>query len=464
MAASIDRAAEPVAPPTLSTFLLIWFGQVVSLIGSGLTGFALGVWVYQTTGSTTQYAFITVCSRLPGIAISPLAGALIDRWDRRRAMLFSDVGAGLSILAIALLYVAGLLEIWHVCVALAINSALSAFQWPAYSAATTMLVSRKHYGRAAGMVQTGEALGHLLSPVLGGVLLLTINLHGIFLVDFGTFLFSILTLLLVQIPSPAKLAEAGAAKESLLREVAYGWKCITSRSGLMALLLFFAVSNFFGGFILVLTTPMVLSFTSPSVLGTVLSVGGSGMLFGSMLMSAWGGPKRRINGVLGFQLLTGLCFILAGLRPSAQLIAVAAFFFFFSLPFINGSSQAIWQSKIAPQVQGRVFAVRRMIAWSSVPLSYLIAGPLAEYVFEPLLAAEGPLAPTVGRLIGAGPGRGIGFLFIIMGILTLLIVLAGYSYPRLRHLEDEIADAVAGSEINATFNDDALPVIERANT
>lgn len=464
MAASVDRAAEPVAPATMSTFLLVWFGQVVSLVGSGLTGFALGVWVFQVTGSTTQYAFITICSRLPGIVISPVAGALIDRWDRRRAMIFSDVGAGLSILAVALLYVAGLLQIWHICVALVINSALSAFQWPAYSAATTMLVSKKHYGRAAGMVQTGEALGHLLSPVLGGILLVAINLHGVFLVDFATFLFSILTLFLVHIPPPPKVSEAGATRESLLREVAYGWKYITSRSGLMALLLFFAITNFFGGFILVLTTPMVLSFTSPSVLGTVLSVGGSGMLVGSMLMSAWGGPKRRINGVLGFQALTGLCFILAGLRPSAVLVAVAAFFFFFSLPFINGSSQAIWQSKIAPGVQGRVFAVRRMIAWSSVPLSYLIAGPLAEYVFEPLMTVGGPLAATVGRVTGAGPGRGIGLLFIIMGILTLLIDLAGYSYPRLRYLEDEIADAGAGSEVNAAATDDELPGVGRANT
>jgi MFS family permease len=433
----------------MSTFVLVWFGQVVSLIGSGLTGFALGVWVFQITGSTTQYSLITVCSRLPGIAVSPIAGALIDRWDRRRAMIFSDVGAGLSTLALALLYVAGLLQIWHVCVALVINSALSAFQWPAYSAATTMLVSKKHYGRAAGMVQTGEALGHLLSPVLGGILLLTINLHGIFLVDFATFLFSILTLSLVHVPSPPKVGEVGAARESLLREAAYGWRYITSRSGLMGLLLFFAITNFFGGFILVLTTPMVLSFASPSVLGTVLSVGGSGMLIGSMLMSAWGGPKRRINGVLGFQVLTGLCFILAGLRPSAEIVAVAAFFFFFSLPFINGSSQAIWQSKIAPEVQGRVFAVRRMIAWSSVPLSYLIAGPLAEYVFEPLLAVGGPLASTAGQIIGVGPGRGIAFLFIIMGILTLLIDVAGYSYPRLRYLEDEIEDAVAGPDIPA---------------
>lgn len=418
-------------------------------MGSGLTGFALGVWVYQVTGSTTKYALITVCSRLPAVAVAPVAGALIDRWDRRRAMIFSDVGAGLTILSIALLYMVGILQVWHICVALIINSALSAFQWPAYSAATTMLVSEKHYGRAAGMMQTGEALGYVVSPFLGGILLTTIKLHGIFLVDFATFLFSILTLLLVRIPSPAKIGQMKAAKESLLREVAFGWRYITSRPGLMALLVFFAITNFFGGFILVLTTPMVLSFASPSALGTVLSIGGSGMLFGSMLMSAWGGPKRRINGVLGFQVLTGLCFILAGLRPSVEVVAVAAFFFFFSLPFINGSSQAIWQSKIAPEVQGRVFAVRRMIAWSSVPLSYLIAGPLAEYVCEPLLMDGGPLTSTVGRVIGIGPGRGIGFLFIIMGLLTLLITVVGYLYPRLRFLEDEIANGMAVPDVNA---------------
>lgn len=450
MAVSTDSVQQQDAARSLSVFALVWFGQVVSLMGSGLTGFALGVWIFQMTGSTTQYSFIIVCSRLPAIAIAPIAGALIDRWDRRQAMIFSDLGAGLSILFIAMLYIAGALEVWHICVGLIINSALSAFQWPAYAAATTLLVSKKHYGRAAGMLQTGEALSFVISPVLGGLLLEMIKLHGIFLVDFATFLFSILTLLLVRIPSPAKTSEAVAGEKSLLREAAYGWRYITSRAGLMALLIFFAVINFFGGFILVLTTPLVLSFASASALGTVLSVGGSGMLLGSLLMSVWGGPKRRVYGVLGFQLLTGLCFILAGLGPSAGLIAVAAFFFFFSLPFINGSSQAIWQSKVAADAQGRVFAVRRMIAWSSVPLSYLAAGPLAEYVFEPLLASDGRLASTVGRAIGTGPGRGIGFLFIIMGFLTLLITAAGYLYPRLRLLEDEVADIRAVPVINAT--------------
>ncbi len=442
MTVTVDQATQQVAPPKMSVFTLVWLGQVVSLMGSGLTGFALGVWVFQRTGSITQFALIAVCSRLPGIVISPIAGALIDRWDRRRTMIYSDIGAGLTVLGIALLYIAGRLEVWHICVAMTANSALSAFQWPAYSAATTMLVPKRHFGRAAGMVQTGEALGHIVSPALGGVLLAAISLHGIFLVDFATFLFAIATLFLVRIPAPLKTSHGEDEKKSLIDEVTYGMRYITSRPGLLALLIFFAAANFLGGFILVLTTPLVLSFATPAVLGTVLSVGGSGMLFGSIVMSAWGGPRRRVNGVLGFQLLSGFCFILAGLRASAELVAVAAFLFFFTLPFVSGSSQAIWQSKVSPDVQGRVFAVRRMIAWSSVPLSYMVAGPLAQYVFEPLLAQGGPLAGSVGRFIGTGPGRGIGFLFIIMGGLTLLLVVCGYLYPRLRLLEDELADTV----------------------
>jgi MFS transporter, DHA3 family, macrolide efflux protein len=294
-------------------------------------------------------------------------------------------------------------------------------------------------------------LSLIISPVLGGVLLLTIKLNGIFLVDCATFIFSILTLLLVRIPAPAKSVGAAAGEKSLLREVAYGWRYITSHPGLMALMIFFAAANFLSGFILVLTTPLVLAFASPSVLGMVFSVGGIGMLVGGVALSAWGGPRRRIYGVLGFQFLSGLCFVLAGLRPSAALIMAAAFFFFFSATFIAGCSQVIWQSKVPPGLQGRVFAVRRMVAWSSTPLAYLIAGPLAEYVFEPLLAVNGRYAGSIGQLIGVGPGRGIGLLFIIMGMLTMLIACAGYFYPRLRLLEDEVVDTTPDSNLNAAL-------------
>jgi MFS family permease len=440
MAVTVDRAAPQAVAPKMSVFTLVWLGQVVSLMGTGLTGFGLGIWVYQLTGSITQLALITVCSRLPGIATVPIAGALIDRWDRRRAMIYGDLGGGLTVLILALLYFAGHIAVWHICVAMAINSALSASQWTAYSAATTMLVPKRQLGRAAGMVQTGEAIALIVSPALGGVLLVSMGVYGIFLLDFAMKLFATVTLFLVRIPTPPKTIED--IKPSLLSEIGYGWRYITSRPGLLALLVFFAVTNFLSGFIFVLTTPLVLSFSTPSVLGTVVSIGGIGMLIGGLGMAAWGAPSRRINGVLGFSVLSGLSFILAGAQPSAVLIALAAFLFYFTLPFVGGSSQAIWQSKVSPEVQGRVFAVRRMIAWSAIPLSYMVAGPLAEYVFEPLLSHGGLLAGSVGRFTGTGPGRGIGFLFVVMGALTLLIVACGYFYPRLRHLEDEIADAI----------------------
>jgi hypothetical protein len=341
--------------------------------------------------------------------------------------------------------------------AMVVTSALSAFQWPAYSAATTLLVPKKHYGRAAGMVQTGEAIGQIISPAVGGVLLAVMSLQGIFLISFGAFVFSIATLLSVTFPPLIRYGDITVEKKSLWREVAVGWSYVTTRPGLLALLIFFAAANFLGGFILVLTTPLVLSFASPAVLGAVMSIGSAGMLIGGMLMSAWGGPRRRVLGVLGFQVLTAACFVLAGLRPSPELITVAAFFFFFSLPFINGSSQAIWQSKIAPELQGRVFAVRRMIAWSAVPISYLVAGPLADYVFEPLMATGGLLCGTVGALIGTGPGRGIGLLFIVAGMLTFLLCAGGYWYPRLRFVEDEIGDAVPDSGVRTASVGSAAP-------
>jgi hypothetical protein len=168
------------------------------------------------------------------------------------------------------------------------------------------------------------------------------------------------------------------------------------------------------------------------------------MLLGTLVMSAWGGPKRRVHGVLGFMILSGLFTMLLGLRPSIPLMAAAGFGIMFTLPIINASSQAIWQSKVAPDVQGRVFSIRRMIAWSTTPLAYILAGPLVDKIFKPLLLEGGPLANSLGRIIGVGPGRGTGLLFILIGLLTILAVLVwGYLNPRVRLLEDELPDATA---------------------
>jgi MFS family permease len=425
----------------MRVFILIWFGQLISLTGSGLTGFALGLWVFQRTGSVTQFSLISVFTMLPLILLSPVAGALVDRWDRRWAMIFSNSGAGLSTMAIALLLLADQLKVWHIYLAMAAISTYSAFQWPAFAAATTLLVPKQHLGRASGLVQIGQANAQIIAPMLAGVLVMSIQIQGVLLIDFASYLFALVTLLIVRIPKPKTTAKSAAGKGSLLREIAYGWTYITARPGLLGLVIFLAISNFLLGMVGVLVTPLVLSFASPTVLGIVMSIGGIGMLVGSLVMSAWGGPKRRAYGVLNFMLLGGVCILLGGLRPSAPLIAVAAFLFFFGLPIINGCYQTIMQSKVAPEVQGRVFAVNGMIAWSSMPLAYLVAGPLTDHIFEPLLAAGGPLTGSIGRLVGIGPGRGIGLLFIVLGILIVLAVAGGYRYPRLRLVEDELPDA-----------------------
>jgi len=426
----------------MQTFVVIWLGQLVSLVGSGLTSFALGVWLYQQTGSVTLFALNALFFTLPQMLFSPFAGALVDRWDRRWAMILSDVGAGLTTLFLALMLFFGQLEYWHIYVATLFNALFGAFQWPAYSAATTLLVPKKHLGRAGGMVQLGEAISQLVAPALAGVLLVTIGLKGVMLIDFVTFAFAVLTLMVVHIPKPETSAQGIASKGSLWKEAAFGWQYIVGRPGLLGLLIFFAAINFLWGMVNPLLIPTVLSMTTADVLGYVASFVGVGMLAGTLVMSAWGGPKRRIKGVVGFEMIQSLLVIVMGLRSSVVLLAGAGAGILFCMPIVNGSSQALWQSKVHADLQGRVFAVRRMIAMAASPLAYIFVGPLADKIFEPLMAADGPLALTVGRIIGTGPGRGNALMFIVIGILSFGVATVAYLYPRIRLVEDELPDAI----------------------
>jgi predicted MFS family arabinose efflux permease len=422
--------------------LVIWLGQVVSLVGSGLTSFALGVWVFEQTGSATQFALIALSAVLPRVVLSPLAGAVVDRWDRRRVMILGDLGAGLSTLVVVLLLLTARLEIWHIYLLASVSAAFSTVQWPAFAATTSLLVSKKNLGRANGMVQFGQAASEILSPALAGVLVGVIRLEGVILIDVVTFVFAVSTLLLVRFPRPRVLVADTPEKAALRNDLSLGWRYISARPGLMGLLVFFAVVNFIWGMVGALITPMILSWTSSDSLGAIISIAGVGMLAGSLVMSAWGGPNRRINGVLNFEMLSGLCFVLIGLRPSFWLVAAGAFGAHVTIAIVFGSNQAIWQSKVEPQIQGRVFATQQMVARSAVPLAYLLAGPLADQFFNPLLAMGGPLAGSLGGVLGAGPGRGIGLLFVLMGAVKVAITLISRLNPHLRNVEDELPDAV----------------------
>jgi len=426
----------------MTTFLIIWLGQVVSLVGSGLTSFALGVWVFERTGSATQFALIGLAAVLPRVLLSPLAGTIVDRWDRRWVMIISDAGAGLSTMMVILLLFTNQLEIWHIYVLTFVNASFGTVQWPAFTAVTTLLVSQENLGRANGMMQLGQAASEILAPALAGALVGWIRLEGVILIDVVTFVFAIGTLLMVRFPRPAVSMAGVPGKDSLWHDLTFGWRYIMARPGLRGLLVFFTVVNFLWGMVGALIMPLVLNWTSSDVLGLLISVAGVGMLGGSLIMSAWGGPRRRIHGVLWFELLSGLCFMLMGLRPSFAMVAAGAFGAHVTIAIVFGSNQAIWQSKVAPDIQGRVFATQQMIAKAASPLAYLLAGPLADRVFDPLLAAGGPLAASVGQVVGTGAGRGIGLLFVLMGVAKILVSLAGMLNPRIHHVEDDLPDAL----------------------
>lgn len=432
------------------SFILIWLGQVVSLTGSSMTGFALGVWVFQETGSVTQFALISLSSTLPSIIFSPFAGALVDRWNRRTAMILSDAGSALCTLAIALLLLGGRLEIWHLYIILAVSSLFNSFQWPAYSSSITLLVPKKQFGRASGMMEIADSIAGIGAPLLAGTLMGFLPVHSIMLIDILTFMFALLTLIIIRIPQPDLSRESREVRGSLLREAAFGWKFISARPGLLGLLIFFASTNFFFSIAQVLFTPMVLSFTTPSTLGVIMSTAGFGMLAGSLFMSIWGGPKRKIMGILGFGLLQALVSSAAGVTVNVTFISTMVFLVFFNNPVINACSQAIWQSKTTPDIQGRVFSVRRMIAWGTIPLANLIAGPLADKVFEPWMAVDGLLADSIGRVLGVGPGRGIGLLYILLGIFNMFSTLILAFYSPTRHVETMLPDAVPDDHVLLT--------------
>nr|WP_026736180.1 MFS transporter [Fischerella sp. PCC 9605] len=433
---------QPLVVKGMQVFILIWLGQIASLTGSGLTNFALGVWVYQHTGSVTQFALISLFATIPRVIISPLAGALVDRWQRRWVMIIADSGAGISTLLLFLLLGTNNLEIWHIYLITIASASFSAFQWPAYNAAIALIVPKAQLIRANGMMELGEALSHLISPVLAGVLLAKIQLQGIILIDFISFIFSLFILISIQFPNDKNNRTKKIAKSSLFKEIFYGFQYIFQRKGLLGLLIFSAITDLGLGVVQVLITPLVLSFASPTALGSIMSIGGVGMLIGSLVITLYKRGQSAINNVFMFQFLGGLSILFAGLRTSVKLSALAAFLFFFGWPIINSSTRLIFQKKVAPDVQGRVFAFIGGVTGISFPLAYLVAGPLADEVFEPLMSVNGLLAGSIGQIIGVGIGRGIALIFVLTGVMTIVITIVGYHYPPLRRVEQELPDVI----------------------
>jgi len=426
----------------MSGFTIVWLGQVVSVLASMMTQFGLTIWAFEKTGSATALGLVQVFFVTPFLLISPLAGALVDRHDRKMMMMVSDLGAGVATVGILFLQAFGMLEIWHLYMAAVVNGLGNTFQWPAYSAAISTMLPKEQYGRANGMMSLVEAGPGVVAPLIAGMLLPIIGLTGILFVDVVTFLLAIGTLLIVYIPQPQKTQDGVKAKGSVWKEAVFGFRYIFERRGLVGLLIVFLIGNLFSGIQFTLLAPMILSRTGNDsvILGSVQSAGAIGGVLGGVLMSVWGGFKRRVHGVLLGWILASLSLVFLGIGQnlSVWIPAMAVGMLFF--PLVNSSSQSIWQAKVAPDLQGRVFSARRLIAWVTMPIAPIIAGTLADFVMEPAMQTVSPFSQLFSGLVGTGPGAGMGLLTVFCCLVCALVGLSGYFVPTICNLEDVLPD------------------------
>jgi len=431
-------------PGGMIGFTLVWIGQLVSVLASNMSSFALTIWVYQETGSATALGLVSACFTVPFILVSPIAGAMVDRYSRKLMMMVSDLGAVLATAAILALRATGHLAIWQYGIAAAVYGVSGSFQWPAYMAAITVMVPKQHLGRANGMMMLVESGPGVFSPILAGLLLPIIGLTGILAVDVVTFFLAIGALLAVKVPQPAKTAEGQKVKGNLLQEGLYGFRYIFERRSLVLLLGLIVCLNLAHGLAGPLTTPMVLARTgnNSAILGTVDSAFAIGGVAGGLVISAWGGfKKKRIRGMFLGWGVSGLAGLIGfglgrGVAVWLPVAAVSAMAF----PLSQSASNTIWQAKVAPDIQGRVFAARRMIAWMVDPVMPVVAGLIADRVMEPAMRAETWLSRTFASVTGSGPGSGMAIQFLAAGVLYLAIDAIALSVRAVRDVETILPD------------------------
>lgn len=421
------------------TFTVIWFGQLVSLLGTAMTRFALLIWAYEQTGQATTLALLGFFSFGLDVLLSPIAGVLIDRWDRRLVLLFADFGAGLMTVTVLILYMTDTLQIWHLYVVQALTGGFAAFQAPAYTAATTMLVPKSQYLRTSGMRSLASSVSQVFAPVFAGVMLRLIDIGGVMLIDILTFLVAMTTLLIVRIPHPT-LTQKDSTESKMWKETGFGFHYIRHRHGLVGLIFLFIGINFFAALTYFSILPaMILARSGQNEL-TLASVQAA-LGVGGLLVSIWGGPKRKIHSICAgtaLSFLLGDC--LLGLGRNVRTWALAAFLAALFIPFISSAHRAIWQVKVAPEVQGRVFSVKGMLELVPMPLGYLLAGPLAGRWFEPAMMIGGSLEGTYSWLVGTGPGAGMALMFICTALLGMTISLSGYLFRAIRRVEKDLPD------------------------
>ncbi len=413
-------------------FLIIWLGQLMSTIGSGLTAFALGVFVFQKTQSATSFSLIILFSFLPLFLLLPFGGVLADRFDRKKMMIIGDAGAVTGLLFILLIMLSGSIELWHIYTGVALSSVFAAIQNPAYKAAISDLVSEEMYSRASGLIQLAGSAQYLISPIAAGLLISVFDIKLVLLIDMITFLIAVTAVFVIkkQEASPQKQEE-----QEFLSDMADSFRYLISRQEVLCLILLTTVVCFYVGLLQSLFGPMMLTLTDSRTLGIALSVSASGMLVSSLFIGIFGIRTSKVF-ILSMSLaLAGLFYALMGLFPAVSLIIVFCFLFFSTLPFVNTSLEVLIRSNIDNEKQGRIWSLVYAISQVGYISAFASAGFLADHLFNPLFYSGGALSQTVGQIIGIGQGRGIGFMFVISGLLVSILALIIGRVKKIGELE-----------------------------
>lgn len=416
-------------------FLIIWLGEFISSVGSGLTAFALGVYVYQTTQSATYVSLVTLCAFLPTILLSPIGGVLADRFDRRLMMIIGDSCSALGLIYILTIMLIGDIKIWQICIGVMFSAIFCSLMEPAYKATITDLLTEEEFAKASGLVQLASSSKYLLSPIIAGFLLVFTNVKTILIIDICTFFVTVFSIAMVRIS--LKTQQVKREYPHFIKDLKEGWNSIISIKGILLLTILLTIVTFYMGFLQTLFTPMVLPLADTKNLGMIVSISAVGMLLGSLFIGIFNIKKNYTNVLavgLGF---AGIFFSLIGLTTNVYFITGAGFLFFSTLPFINTSADVLIRKNIVNEAQGRAWGIIGVISQLGYVVAYALAGILADNIFNPLLLDNGLLAPTIGKVIGTGQGRGIGLLFIISGIFIVILSLVILKVKSIRMLEKQ---------------------------
>ena len=408
-----------------------------------MTRFALLIWAFEQTGRATTLATLGFFLWTPFVLFSPVAGVLADRYDRRLLIILGDLGAAVMTILVMILFWTNQLEVWHLYLLEAATSMFEVFQAPAFTAATSTLIPKKDFARAHGLRVLGRDTSRILAPLAASTMLVFTDIGSIMVVDVITFSVAMLTLLKVRIPLP-KPIKSDKQKQSFIQQITLGFRYISSRKGLLGLLIIFTGVDFFATLTHFAILPVLIlsrSNNSEWMLAAVQSALGIAAVLGGIAVITWGLPKQKIHIVLLFTAVSFLfgdfLFAMGDSLPTWILASIMTAFF---VPFVSSGHQTIWQVKVPPAVQGRVLSTRHMFQNIAKQMGFLLAGWLADDVFSPAMLPEGKLAPIFGWLVGTDQGAGIALMFVGTAVLGAAICISGYLFPAIRNVETDLPD------------------------